>query len=103
MYTYTGTPYPCECLQKTEFTDLEIDEVTIDVSLGVQIGCKLVTLRCTSSPFYSKHLYYFSKIRSYFEEVVQIFDLKRIEGSSNGHQFTPQYVAVNEYATSEKK
>ena len=38
MYTYTGTPYPCECLHKIEFTDLEIDEVTIDVSLGVQIG-----------------------------------------------------------------
>ena len=45
MYTYTGTPYPCECLQKTEFTDLEIDEVTIDVSLGVQIGDPQVHLQ----------------------------------------------------------
>ena len=53
----------------------------------ITFGYKLVTLRCTFNPLWVKYLYCFSKIRSYYKKVAQIFELKRVGGAPNGHQF----------------
>ena len=52
-------------------------------------GSELVILRCTSNSLQFKILYYFFKIRSHFEKLVQNFELKRIGGAPKGHQLTP--------------
>ena len=43
-----------------------------------------MTLRSTSNPFKFKILYYFVKIRSHFEEIVQNLELRRVGGAPKG-------------------
>ena len=46
------------------------------------IGLQFGRVRYISNPFQFKVLYYFSKIKSYFEEIVQNFELKRVKYAS---------------------